>query len=122
MLVRLGIGAVEYGFLFAQAVRMIRPRILLVNPPIYDFAAYDFWLRPYGVLSVAGQLRGQADFGCLTTSTGRALCLPRRTGRNRTAGAGAGSDRSVSANPPVSKRFPDTFSDSEFRVIVSGSS
>jgi hypothetical protein len=41
-----------------------RPRILLVNPPIHDFAAYDFWLRPYGLLSVAGQLRGQADFAC----------------------------------------------------------
>jgi hypothetical protein len=38
------------------------PRILLVNPPIYDFAAYDFWLKPYGVLSVAGYLRGRADF------------------------------------------------------------
>ena len=41
---------------------MSRPRILLVNPPIHDFAAYDFWLKPYGMLSVAGQLRGQADF------------------------------------------------------------
>jgi len=38
------------------------PKILLVNPPIYDFAAYDFWLKPYGLLSVAGQLRGRADF------------------------------------------------------------
>jgi len=37
-------------------------RVLLVNPPIYDFAAYDFWLQPYGLLSVAGQLRGQAEF------------------------------------------------------------
>jgi hypothetical protein len=35
---------------------------LLVNPPIYDFAAYDFWQRPYGLLSVAGWLRGQVDF------------------------------------------------------------
>ena len=33
-------------------------RILLVNPPIYDFAAYDFWVKPYGLLSVAGYLRG----------------------------------------------------------------
>ncbi len=40
----------------------IMRRILLVNPPIYDFAAYDFWLKPYGLLSVAGQLRGQAAF------------------------------------------------------------
>ena len=37
-------------------------KILLVNPPIYDFAAYDFWVKPYGLLSVAGYLRGRADF------------------------------------------------------------
>lgn len=40
----------------------MKPRILLVNPPIYDFAAYDFWLKPYGMFTVAGYLRGQADF------------------------------------------------------------
>ena len=33
-----------------------------MNPPIHDFAAYDFWLRPYGLLTVTGQLRGQAEF------------------------------------------------------------
>jgi hypothetical protein len=38
------------------------PKILLVNPPIYDFAAYDFWVKPYGLLSVAGYLRGRAEF------------------------------------------------------------
>jgi radical SAM superfamily enzyme YgiQ (UPF0313 family) len=38
------------------------PKILLVNPPIYDFAAYDFWLKPYGMLTIAGYLRGEADF------------------------------------------------------------
>src|SRR5262245_44505624 len=32
-------------------------KVLLVNPPIYDFTAFDFWLRPYGLLRVAGQLR-----------------------------------------------------------------
>ena len=40
----------------------MKPRILLVNPPIYDFAAFDFWLKPYGMLSVAGKLRHRADF------------------------------------------------------------
>lgn len=40
----------------------MKPRILLVNPPIYDFTAYDFWLKPYGLLSIAGFLRGKADF------------------------------------------------------------
>ena len=28
--------------------------ILLVNPPIYDFAAYDFWLKSYGMSTVTG--------------------------------------------------------------------
>jgi len=32
-------------------------KLLLVNPPIYDFTAFDFWLRPYGLLRVAGKLR-----------------------------------------------------------------
>src|SRR5262252_10209935 len=41
--------------------RSMQPRILLVNPPIYDFSAYDFWLKPYGLLRVAGYLRGQAE-------------------------------------------------------------
>jgi hypothetical protein len=32
-------------------------QLLLVNPPIYDFTAFDFWLRPYGLLRVGGRLR-----------------------------------------------------------------
>lgn len=36
-------------------------RILLVNPPIYDFSAYDFWLKPYGMLRVAGWLRNRFE-------------------------------------------------------------
>ncbi len=36
-------------------------RILLVNPPVYDFAAYDFWLKPYGLLRVGGMMRGMAE-------------------------------------------------------------
>ena len=33
------------------------PHILLVNPWIHDFAAYDFWAKPLGLLSLAGILR-----------------------------------------------------------------
>ena len=32
------------------------PFILLVNPWIYDFAAYDLWIRPVGLLSIASLL------------------------------------------------------------------
>ncbi|RKZ23475.1 hypothetical protein DRQ18_00485 [bacterium] len=31
-------------------------RILLVNPPIYDYTAYDFWLKPLGLLYVGALL------------------------------------------------------------------
>ncbi len=34
-----------------------RPHILLVNPWIHDFAAYDFWARPLGLLTLAAILR-----------------------------------------------------------------
>jgi radical SAM superfamily enzyme YgiQ (UPF0313 family) len=34
---------------------------LLVNPPIFDFTAYDFWLRPYGMLRVAGKMKESAS-------------------------------------------------------------
>ena len=40
----------------------MRPNVLLVNPPIHDFSAYDFWLKPYGLLRVAGYLRHQVDY------------------------------------------------------------
>ncbi|MBA7606465.1 hypothetical protein ES703_13614 [subsurface metagenome] len=31
-------------------------RLLLVNPWIHDFAAFDFWLKPLGLLRIAGAL------------------------------------------------------------------
>lgn len=42
----------------------MKPKILLVNPPIYDFSAYDFWLKPYGLLTIAGYLQDRAEL-CL---------------------------------------------------------
>ncbi len=35
---------------------MKRNNILLVNPWIYDFAAYDFWIKPVGLLSIGRYL------------------------------------------------------------------
>jgi len=40
-------------------------KILLINPWIHDFAAYDFWLKPLGLLYLGGLLRQnghQVDF------------------------------------------------------------
>ncbi len=33
------------------------PHILLINPWIHDFAAYDVWAKPYGLLSLGALLR-----------------------------------------------------------------
>lgn len=42
-------------FLYFDGMQPLQ--VLLVNPPIFDFTAYDFWLRPYGMLRVAGQMQ-----------------------------------------------------------------
>jgi len=34
-----------------------QPRVLLINPWIEDFVAYDFWLQPVGLLKIGGLLR-----------------------------------------------------------------
>jgi len=38
-------------------VKSDTPHILLINPWIHDFAAYDFWAKPLGILSLASILR-----------------------------------------------------------------
>ena len=38
---------------------MNSPHALLINPWIYDFSAYDLWMKPVGLLRVAAKLRGQ---------------------------------------------------------------
>jgi radical SAM superfamily enzyme YgiQ (UPF0313 family) len=38
-------------------VKTDTPHILLINPWIHDFAAYDFWAKPIGLLTLASILR-----------------------------------------------------------------
>jgi radical SAM superfamily enzyme YgiQ (UPF0313 family) len=38
-------------------VKHSSPRVLLINPWITDFAAYNFWIKPHGLLSIASLLR-----------------------------------------------------------------
>ena len=35
----------------------MKPSLILINPWIYDFAAYDLWSKPLGLLSLAADLR-----------------------------------------------------------------
>jgi hypothetical protein len=36
--------------------------VLLINPWIYDFTAYDFWLKPLGLLYIAALLGRHGSF------------------------------------------------------------
>ncbi len=38
-------------------MKATKPTILLVNPWIHDFAAYDFWMKPLGLLYIGSLLR-----------------------------------------------------------------
>jgi len=38
-------------------LRSAPPHLLLINPWIHDFAAYDFWAKPLGLLTLAAILR-----------------------------------------------------------------
>jgi len=40
----------------------LRKNILLINPWIYDFTAYDFWLKPLGLFYVASLLKKHTNF------------------------------------------------------------
>ena len=34
-----------------------RPSVLLINPPLWDFSAFDLWAKPLGLLYLAATLR-----------------------------------------------------------------
>lgn len=36
-------------------------KILLLNPAVYDFTCYDFWLKPLGLLTVTGYIRNRCE-------------------------------------------------------------
>jgi radical SAM superfamily enzyme YgiQ (UPF0313 family) len=41
-----------------------RPSILLINPPLWDFSAFDLWSKPLGLLSLAATLRANGYRVC----------------------------------------------------------
>jgi radical SAM superfamily enzyme YgiQ (UPF0313 family) len=46
-------------------------KILLVNPPIYDFAVYDFWMKPLGLLYLSSLLKKEGHQVHLLDATNR---------------------------------------------------
>jgi radical SAM superfamily enzyme YgiQ (UPF0313 family) len=77
------------------------PRALLINPWIEDFAAYDFWARPLGLLCLASSLRAagyEVSFLDLVDVryAGRSAPLPKR----KADGSGKFDSRAI-PNPPA---------------------
>jgi radical SAM superfamily enzyme YgiQ (UPF0313 family) len=85
----------------------MKPRILLVNPPIYDYSAYDFWMKPYGLLRVAGFLRGQAELRCFDFLDRAHPCVSRKL-RSDALGRGEFPSEIVPA-PSVYEGVPRRF-------------
>ncbi len=87
--------------------------VLLVHPPIHDFTAYDFWLRPYGMMRVAGRMRHACRLKCFNF-----LVSEKRDawGRGRFARCGIARPAALGDIPRIYRRFgrPRT----EFRELL----
>lgn len=85
------------------------PHVLLINPWIDDFAAYDFWAKPLGLLMLGGILRAQgyrvSYIDCLDRFDG----VGRSPGRTGTFGKGPYLKRPV-PRPPGLSDVPRTYS------------
>lgn len=91
------------------SVKPDRPHILCINPWIHDFAAYDFWAKPMGLLILAGMLR-QDGFAVSYID-----CLdrfhPRAPYQNPAARHGRGPYlKTTLPNPPGLEKIPRRFS------------
>ena len=60
---------------------MATPRVLLINPWIYDFAAFDFWAKPLGLLYIGECLRRKAVDVVLIDCVGASVGGKYGTGR-----------------------------------------
>lgn len=82
---------------------MPAPRILLLQPWIHDFAAYDLWVQPVGLLSLASLLRARGYAVELVN------CLQPDTGRHRTDGRGRFRRTPLATPEPLRGIIPRTY-------------
>jgi len=87
--------------------------ILLINPWIYDFSAYDFWYRPLGLLSLASLLRMNGAriswIDCLDSDHPDMYHEPHvRMPKRKKSGEGSYASERI-PNPPSLSRIPRHF-------------
>ncbi|MBN2254170.1 MAG: B12-binding domain-containing radical SAM protein [Deltaproteobacteria bacterium] len=88
-------------------------KILLINPWIYDFAAYDFWVKPLGLLSLASLLRENGHdiyyIDCLEPFHPRMLRDPQvKAPKRKPTGAGKFA-REIIPSPLQLKHVPKNY-------------
>jgi radical SAM superfamily enzyme YgiQ (UPF0313 family) len=86
---------------------MQKKGVLLINPWIYDFSAYDLWAKPLGLLSIGALLRENGFsvnfIDCLEINTSD------RTAKRKLSGDGKFS-RQIIAKPAFFKNIPRNYS------------
>ncbi|MBD3373523.1 hypothetical protein GF406_00670, partial [candidate division KSB1 bacterium] len=82
---------------------------LLINPPIMDFAAFDFWVRPLGLLKIAAILRTLGWSVSLIDSMDRFHPLLEKQNNHRSDGRGK-FYRQIIPKPNVLSHIPRFFS------------
>ncbi len=88
--------------------------LLLINPWIYDFTAYDFWSKPLGLLYIASILRKQgykvSHIDCMDRYNQEILKLQNRESpQNDELGRGSFYKEEIK-KPEVLKNIPRRFS------------
>jgi radical SAM superfamily enzyme YgiQ (UPF0313 family) len=78
-------------------------RVLLVNPWIYDFAAYDLWAKPLGLLSIGALLRKN---GCGVDFID---CLKADNDLMKKPGGHGRFPRTIIPKPPALKTIPRNY-------------
>ncbi|MDD4362800.1 MAG: radical SAM protein [Atribacterota bacterium] len=90
-----------------------KPRLLLINPWIYDFTAFDFWSKPLGLLYIASILRElgyQINFiDCMDRYDADLLRWQGKTpSRNKRFGTGSFQKEKVE-KPKILKSIPRNY-------------
>ena len=84
----------------------MKRNVLLINPWIYDFAAYDLWIKPIGLLYIASVLRNNGYIvqflDCLNSAHPELKNdLQVRLSDNRISGHGKFAKESISKPVPL---------------------
>ncbi|MGD9077018.1 MAG: B12-binding domain-containing radical SAM protein [Desulfobacteraceae bacterium] len=92
----------------------MEPKLILINPWIYDFAAYDLWSKPLGLLYLAGLLRSRGFevhlLDCLDVYHPEMQDSPSMSPPLRRPYGTGKFWRKMVANPPPLKHVPRSYS------------